>query len=32
MIVPLSYFLQTPFRNWTRMSSELIGSVMFWVD
>ncbi len=32
MIVPLSYFLQTPFQNWTRMSSELIGSVMFWVD
>ena len=32
MIVPLSYFLQKPFQNWTRMSSELIGSVMFWVD
>lgn len=32
MIVPLSYFLQTPFQNWTRVSSELIGTVLLWVD
>lgn len=32
MIVPLSYFLQTPFQNWTRMSAELIGTVLLWVD
>jgi small-conductance mechanosensitive channel len=32
MIVPLSYFLEKPFQNWTRMSSQLIGSVIFWVD
>lgn len=32
MVVPLSYFLQTPFQNWTRVSSELIGTVLLWVD
>jgi small-conductance mechanosensitive channel len=32
MIVPLSYFLQTPFQNWTRNSAELIGAVLFWLD
>jgi small-conductance mechanosensitive channel len=32
MVVPLSYFLERPFQNWTRQSSDLIGSVMLWVD
>ncbi|WP_296347724.1 mechanosensitive ion channel domain-containing protein [Reyranella sp.] len=32
MVVPLSYFLERPFQNWTRHSSDLIGSVMLWVD
>lgn len=32
MVVPLSYFLDRPFQNWTRQSSDLIGSVMLWVD
>jgi small-conductance mechanosensitive channel len=32
MVVPLSYFLEKPFQNWTRTSSQLIGSVIFWVD
>ena len=32
MIVPLSYFLQTPFQNWTRNSAELIGEVLLWLD
>jgi hypothetical protein len=31
-VVPLSYFLQTPFQNWTRNSAELIGTVLFWLD
>ena len=26
MIVPLSYFIEKPFQNWTRESSALIGS------
>jgi small-conductance mechanosensitive channel len=32
LVVPLSYFLERPFQNWTRHSSDLIGTVMLWVD
>jgi small-conductance mechanosensitive channel len=29
LIVPLSYFIEKPFENWTRDSTKLIGSVLF---
>jgi small-conductance mechanosensitive channel len=32
MIVPLKYFLDQPFENWTRESSELIGDFNMLVD
>jgi small-conductance mechanosensitive channel len=32
MVLPLSYFIQHPFQNWTRESSALIGTVMIYVD
>ncbi len=32
LIVPLSYFLEKPFQNWTLQGTELIGSVLLWVD
>ena len=32
MIVPLTYFIEKPFQNWTRETSALIGSVMLYVD
>jgi small-conductance mechanosensitive channel len=32
MVLPLSYFIQHPFQNWTRESSALIGTVMLHVD
>jgi small-conductance mechanosensitive channel len=32
MIVPLSYFIEKPFQNWTRDDSRLIGSAMIYVD
>lgn len=32
LIVPLSYFIEKPFQNWTRDSSALIGAVFFYVD
>jgi small-conductance mechanosensitive channel len=32
LIVPLAYFLDTPFQNWTRETGSLIGSVMLYVD
>jgi small-conductance mechanosensitive channel len=32
MVLPLSYFIQHPFQNWTRESSALIGTAMIYVD
>lgn len=32
MVLPLTYFLQKPFQNWTRESAELIGTVMLYLD
>jgi small-conductance mechanosensitive channel len=32
MIVPLGYFLENPFQNWTRTSSSILGSVFFHLD
>ena len=32
LIVPLAYFIEKPFQNWTRESSSLIGSVTLHVD
>ena len=32
MIVPLTYFIEKPFQNWTRESSALIGTSMLYVD
>lgn len=32
MILPLSYFIETPFQNWTRDSAALIGTVMIYLD
>jgi small-conductance mechanosensitive channel len=32
LIVPISYFLEKPFQNWTRTSADLLGSVYIYVD
>ncbi len=32
LIVPLSYFIEKPFQNWTRTSSQILGSVFLWAD
>jgi small-conductance mechanosensitive channel len=32
MVVPLSYFMEKPFQNWTRSSSPIIGSVFWYLD
>jgi small-conductance mechanosensitive channel len=32
LIVPLSYFIEKPFQNWTRTSAQLLGSILVWVD
>ncbi|MBN8186681.1 mechanosensitive ion channel family protein [Salipiger thiooxidans] len=32
LVVPLSYFIEQPFQNWTRDSSSLIGGVLLYLD
>ncbi|SAL65726.1 mechanosensitive ion channel protein MscS [Caballeronia terrestris] len=32
LIVPLQWFIENPFTNWTRNSSQIIGTVFFYVD
>jgi small-conductance mechanosensitive channel len=32
MVVPLSYFLENPFQNWTRTSAAVLGSIYFHLD
>jgi small-conductance mechanosensitive channel len=32
MVVPLTYFIEKPFQNWTRENSTLIGSAFIYVD
>jgi small-conductance mechanosensitive channel len=32
LIVPLSYFIEKPFQNWTRSSSQLLGTVLIHAD
>jgi small-conductance mechanosensitive channel len=32
LVVPLTYFIEKPFQNWTREGSALIGTVMIYVD
>jgi small-conductance mechanosensitive channel len=32
LVVPLGYFLENPFQNWTRTTASLIGSVYFHLD
>jgi small-conductance mechanosensitive channel len=32
LVVPLEWFIQHPFQNWTRTSAQLLGSVHLWVD
>jgi len=32
LVVPLSYFMEKPFQNWTRETSSLIGTVLIYTD
>lgn len=32
LVVPLQWFIEHPFQNWTRSSAEIIGTVFLWVD
>lgn len=32
LVLPISYFIEKPFQNWTRVSADLIGTVYLYVD
>jgi len=32
LVIPLQWFIDNPFQNWTRTASQIIGSVFLWVD
>jgi hypothetical protein len=32
LIVPITHFIEKPFQNWTRTSSELLGTAFLYVD
>jgi len=32
LIIPITYFLEKPFQNWTRTSADLLGTVFLYVD
>lgn len=32
LVVPLQWFVENPFENWTRRSAHLTGSIFLWVD
>ena len=32
LVVPITYFLERPFQNWTRTGSDLLGTVFLYVD
>jgi small-conductance mechanosensitive channel len=32
LVLPLSYFIEKPFQNWTRSSSDILGTVFLYVD
>ncbi|MDB5780044.1 MAG: MscS Mechanosensitive ion channel [Polaromonas sp.] len=32
LVIPLQWFIENPFQNWTRQSAQIIGTVFIWVD
>ncbi len=32
LVVPITYFIETPFQNWTRTSADILGTVFLQVD
>ena len=32
LIVPITYFMEKPFQNWTRISADILGTVFLYVD
>lgn len=32
LVLPISYFIEKPFENWTRNSADMLGAVLLYVD
>ncbi|HEY0506329.1 MAG TPA: mechanosensitive ion channel domain-containing protein [Lysobacter sp.] len=32
LVVPLQWFIENPFENWTRTASQLLGTAFLWLD
>ncbi|WP_044100640.1 mechanosensitive ion channel family protein, partial [Xanthomonas citri] len=32
MVVPLTWWIENPFQNWTRSSADLLGTAFLWLD
>jgi len=32
LVVPLQWFIENPFQNWTRTSAQLLGTAFLWLD
>jgi hypothetical protein len=32
LIVPITYFIEKPFQNWTRVTADILGTVFLYVD
>jgi small-conductance mechanosensitive channel len=32
LILPITYFMEKPFQNWTRVTADILGTVFFYVD
>ncbi len=32
LVVPLQWFIENPFQNWSRNTADLLGAVFIWVD
>jgi small-conductance mechanosensitive channel len=32
LVIPINYFIEKPFQNWTRMNATLIGTVFIYLD
>lgn len=32
LIIPLQWFIENPFENWTRTGSQILGTVFLWLD
>jgi small-conductance mechanosensitive channel len=32
MILPITYFVEKPFQNWSRVSTDLLGAIVLYLD